>query len=70
MKSSIGAHGYGENAEAPNFFCGFPGDVARITFGGEDGKTVTYTKTDGSSVTYTYAFAGESAATALIRKDG
>jgi|GEM_PF-1009815 len=62
MKSSIGAQGYGDNADAPNFFCGFTGGVATITFGGEEGKTVTYTMTDGSSATYTYAFVKEAAA--------
>lgn len=63
LKASIGATGYGENAEAPNFFCGFTNDVATITFGGEDGKTVTFTKKDGTSVTHTYAFVKEAAAT-------
>ncbi len=63
MKTSVGAQGYGDNANAPNFFCGFACDVAVISFGGTDGKTVTYTKTDGSSATYHYAFVKEAAAT-------
>ncbi|MBQ8160927.1 MAG: hypothetical protein IJ083_09255 [Clostridia bacterium] len=68
VKSTISAPGYGENATAPNFFCGFVGDVATISFGGEDGKTITYTRADGSSVTYTYAFVKESAATGTYQE--
>ena len=56
VKSSINAPGYGEQAAAPNFYCGFIDDVASITFGGEDGKTITYTKADGTNATYTYTF--------------
>ena len=56
MKGSIGAKGYGEDNEAPNFFCGFTNDVETITFGGEDGKTVTFNKKGGSSVTRTYEY--------------
>ena len=63
MKASVGAKGYGENNEAPNFFCGFTNDVAAITFGGEDGRTVTFTKADRTSVTHTYAYVKEAAAT-------
>ena len=62
VKSSINAPGYGEQATAPNFYCGFIDDVTAITFGGEDGKTVTYTMADGSSATYTYAFVRDGAA--------
>ena len=61
MKASIGAKGYGEQNEAPNFFCGFTHDVTAITFG-EDGKTVTFTKADGTSVTHTYAFVKQASA--------
>ena len=61
MKASVGAKGYGEQNEAPNFFCGFTHDVTAITFG-EDGKTVTFTKTDGTSVTHTYAFVKQASA--------
>lgn len=63
VKGSINAPGYGENATPPNFFCGFTNDVASVTFGGEDGKTVTFTKTDGTSVTHTYAFVKDASAT-------
>ena len=62
VKSSINAPGYGEQATAPNFYCGFIDDVTAITFGGEDGKTVTYTMANGSSATYTYAFVRDGAA--------
>lgn len=62
VKSSINAPGYGEQAAAPNFYCGFIDDVTAITFGGEDGKTVTYTKADGTSATYTYSFVRDGAA--------
>ena len=63
MKTSIGAKGYGDQNEAPNFFCGFTNDVAKISFGGEDGKTVTFTKKDGTSTTRTYEFVKDAAAT-------
>ncbi len=63
MKSSVGAEGYGDKNEAPNFFCGFTNDVATITFGGEDGRTITFTKTDGTTVTHTYAFVKDADAT-------
>ena len=62
MKGSIGSEGYGENAKAPNFFCGFTNDVATITFGGEDGKTVTFTKKDGTKETRVYDFVKDAAA--------
>ena len=62
VKSSINAPGYGEQAAAPNFYCGFIDDVTAISFGGEDGKTVTYTKADGTSATYTYSFVRDGAA--------
>ena len=75
MKSSIGSDSYGPKAAAPNFFCGFAGGVTAISFGGEDGKTVTYTKEDGSAVTVHYAFVKEAAATGAygeyeMRMDG
>ena len=63
MKASIGAQSYGAQADAPNFFCGFAGGVSEITFGGTDGKTVTYAKADGSSTTVHYRFVKEAAAT-------
>ena len=62
VKSSINAPGYGEQAAAPNFYCGFIDDVTAISFGGEDGKIVTYTKADGTSATYTYSFVRDGAA--------
>ncbi len=37
--------------------------MATITFGGEDGKTVTFTRKDGNAVPHTYAFVKEAAAT-------
>ncbi len=65
MKSSVGSQTYGDQAVPPAFFCGFTEDVATIEFGGEDGKTVTYTKADGSRQTFTYAFEKESAASGV-----
>ena len=62
VKSSINAPGYGDQAAAPNVDCGFIDDVTAISFGGGDGKTVTYTKADGTSATYTYAFVRDGAA--------
>ena len=65
MKASIGAQSYGAQADAPNFFCGFAGGVSEITFGGKDGKTVTYAKADGSSTTIHYSFVKEAAAAGM-----
>ena len=65
IKASINAQGYGAQADAPNFFCGFAGGVTAITFGGEDGKTVTYTKEDGSSTVIHYTFVKEASATGI-----
>ncbi len=75
MKSSVGSQGYGAQADAPNFFCGFAGGVTSISFGGEDGKTVTYTKENGTTATVHYAFVKEAAATGMygeyeMRMDG
>ena len=65
IKASVGAKGYGAQAEAPNFFCGFTGGVKTIAFGGEDGKTVTYTKEDGTAAVFHYTFVKEASATGM-----
>ena len=64
VKSTINAQGYGAQADAPNFFCGFTGGVKTISFGGEDGKTVTYTDEDGSTTIH-YTFLKEASASGM-----
>lgn len=59
VKKAINASGYGENAQPPDFYCGFTEGVENISFGGDDGRTVTFMKTDGSSVTHKYDFVKE-----------
>ena len=61
IKASVGAQSYGAEADAPNFFCGFTGGVTAITFGGADGKTVTYARQDGSTTIH-YTFVKEASA--------
>ena len=62
LKYSIGGDKYGPEADPNSFFCGFI-DAEKISFGGEDGRTVTFLKPDGTSVTHEYVFVKEAAAT-------
>ena len=61
LKSSVGGDKYGPDANPAQFFCGFIG-AEKISFGGTDGKTVTFTGSDGVQVTHEYAFVENSAA--------
>ena len=65
MKQAIGATTYGDEA-GDDFFCGYTEDVAKITFGGNDGTKVTFTKNNGKKITHDYAFVKIASATGTV----
>ena len=65
MKQAIGATTYGDEA-GDDFFCGYTEDVAKITFGGDDGTKVTFTKNSGKKITHDYEFVKNASATGTV----
>lgn len=65
MKQAIGATTYGDEA-GEDFFCGYTEDVAKITFGGDDGTKVTFTKNNGKKITHDYEFVKDASATGTV----
>lgn len=65
MKQAIGATTYGDEA-GDDFFCGYTEDVAKITFGGDDGTKVTFTKNNGKKITHDYEFLKNASATGTV----